>query len=247
MPRDSSAGPGPAVFILIQIVKLAIQLSIGKESDNTEFRVDLTELPHLFVSYSEREQRDGFYVELIRQCRPKIESGEISWAFAGSADPILESILKDPIALVIRHSDGSLGPITRISFLKILRTELQKRVKHGAKREVRPVVIFIDDLFETVIQKRKTAGRYFLELLKYGPDHKMYMIMASIRTYRNLVYQLIDLVYDPTIPPNPEERVALQQRSAELVITPEDLYFYRTAREPVYIRLFAWNEGEKET
>ena len=226
---------------------MSIILIIGKQSDNTAFEVDLTGLPHLFVSYSERGQRDGFYFELIRQLRPYIYNKAFLLAYAGTADPKLQEVSAMSTALVLREVDGTLGPIGRTEFLKLLQTELKKRKKHVKKSGDKPLIIFIDDLFETVIQKNKYAGRYFLELLKDGPANNMYMIMASIRTYRNLVYQLIEMIYDSSRTIDSAERTALQQQSAELVITPEDLYFYRTAREPVYVRLFAWNEGEQRT
>lgn len=225
---------------------MSIILIIGKQSDNTAFEVDLTGLPHLFVSYSEREQRDGFYFELIRQLTPHIHNKSFFWAYAGTADPQLQKVSALATALVLREVDGTLGPIGRTEFLKLLQAELKKRKKHINRKGEKPIIIFIDDLFETVIQKNKYAGRYFLDLLKNGPANNMYMIMASIRTYRNLVFQLIDMIYDGPQAIDPIERTALQQQSAELVITPEDLYFYRTAREPVYVRLFAWNEGEQE-
>ena len=102
--------------------------------------------------------------------------------------------------------------------------------------------VLIDDVLDLVITRRRSTGLQFLQLLIEGPACGMHVIAASGRAYRNLMLQLLNL--------NPAVKEKLKKQmpgidfsvhyplGAELVMTPEDVCFFRKRNEPDYTRFF---------
>ena len=102
-------------------------------------------------------------------------------------------------------------------------------------------------LSENIITKRKYTGIYFLELLVAGKELGIHFIVASVWAYRNLMSQLIKSKLDTknkTEKPSPENKfLTVQPLVAELIITPEDLYFFKESTQIDYRRYFPIREG----
>jgi hypothetical protein len=121
--------------------------------------------------------------------------------------------------------------------------ELKKRKQSLLKGILEtPHVVVIEDVFNAIITKNKYPGLSFLELLKEGPSVGIHFIIGSIRTYRNLLRQLIEVYYiQKSIEMNDVEATSLL--GGELIINPEELFFYREKNEINYQRFFHVNEG----
>jgi hypothetical protein len=221
--------------------KATISVPVGKTSDNLLHQPDIVSLPHLFFSYSHEQQLLRYFSEII-ECLP--EKRDVTLAAALSKNlyselqPLLSAHLIKP--LYIRNETTQENPITRYVFLQQLNRELKRRQR---RRLTEPLLlVLVEDVLDLVITRRRSTGLQFLQLLIEGPESSMHVIAASGRAYRNLLLQLLNF--------NPVVKEQLQKQmpgidfsvhyplGAELVMTPEDVYFFRKRNEPDYTRFF---------
>lgn len=221
-------------------------LTIGKKSNNDPAIVWVEDLPHLFVSWSERDQLEEFYKSLFEQLLVKLNAGfiEVACCMAATTMPPQKELRIQPFALLTRDAANGLSG-SRLDFLTKLRKELGRRQQSAGSTQtlttpyLKPLIILVDDLIDLVITRNKLTGLLFLELMRQGPSVKMHFIMGSTRSYRGLVRQLVQFE-------NEEAPSLLDNYLPELVISPEELFFYKRPEELNYTRLFSLKEGEKE-
>ena len=231
---------------------LDLTLIIGKGSNNDLFEVDLMALPHLFVSYSETWQINLFLKDTVDTLTRHAGPGELQFACALSKEMYsgLENYLGKVklISVFIRNEALESARGSKYLFMQALMKEMKRRqrVKQSSGKLI-PMIVIIDDIFEIIITKRKYTGTYFLELLAAGKALEIYFIAASVWTYRNLLSQLIKskLQVKKGIGNQVPEKgfLSIQPLVAELIITPEDLYFFKMSNQADYTRYFPIREG----
>lgn len=129
--------------------------------------------------------------------------------------------------------------------------QLKKELLHRTKamaggKDLKPLVVIIDDVFTFLLHQSKAVTKIFFDLLIFGAELNVHLVAASHFTYRNLLKQVMDM--------NPPMRRKMQFHygcdccqvitpvGAELVLTAEDLVFYKTKNEADYVRLFPFPE-----
>jgi hypothetical protein len=226
--------------------RLKTRIIVGKKSNNDPVGLFIEDLPHLFISWSEKNEFDKFFQDLLQQLFEPLNAGLIEIAICGSFSVLSENgeapLYNHIKALLLKDEERNHSG-TRLGFLTKLRKELLKRRK---KREnsgndsiaySKHLIIFVDDLVNLVITRNKNTGLYFLELIRNGPKENIHFIMGSTRSYRGLVQQMIQ--YEKKGQPS-----ILDNYLPELVISPEGLFFYKRPEELNYTRLFSIHEGE---
>lgn len=221
------------------------KITIGKKSNNDPEALYIEDLPHLFISWSEQNELDKFYHDLLQQLSEPLHAGLVEIAICGSSsilpangNAIFHNRIK---ALLLKDERGYSG--SRLVFLSKLRKELLKRRKKRENSELqlkgysKHLIVFVDDLVNLVITRNKKTGTHFLDLLRNGPRDNIHFIMGSTRSYRGLVQQMIQFEKrgEPSV---------LDNYLPELVISPEGLFFYKRPEELNYTRLFSIHEGE---
>ena len=236
---------------------MELPVIIGKESNNDIHQVDLKNLPHLFVSYSEKDHINLFFKDVVSTFIQKGSENKLQLACALSREMYLElkGFLDDVklFTLFIRNETSDPVNGSKYLFMQQLMKELKRRqnLKQSPGKsdvdKLYPLVVIIDDIFDIIITKRKYTGIYFLELLAAGKGLGIYFIAASIWTYRNLLSQLIKSKLDTkkSITSSLAEKSlhTIQPLIAELIITPEDLYFFKLSNQINYTRYFPIREG----
>jgi DNA segregation ATPase FtsK/SpoIIIE-like protein len=61
---------------------MQIPITLGRHSEGTGFSIDLEELPHLFISYSEEEQLYQIFYSIIATLAKDNEPAQLQFAFA---------------------------------------------------------------------------------------------------------------------------------------------------------------------
>lgn len=227
-----------------------IAIPIGKSSNGIAEEVDLTTMPHLFLSFSEEDQL-YHYLEYLLHSWNQITDFTCQLATALSLESYnaLQKHFSRPKPFYswIRNNPemGTIG--SKPAFIQAIFKELKKRQKKtessiNVNYEFQPLIVIIDDLLEMLVNKRKTTGLRFLQLLIEGPAVRIHFITASGRSFRNLLNQLINM--------NPVTKEQLQQQlpninltyhlplGAELILTPEDLFFFKARNQSDFQRLY---------
>lgn len=227
--------------------KSEFDIVIGRSSNGEMFRMSISHLPHLFLLYSDPDQLIHFLNKAVQQWEGHLISQEIELALAMS-EKHLQFVFQNDLSLISSYrvynktnpEQGSIA--SRYYFMQYLMKELKKRTKRTHAHKNKPLIIITDDIFELVITKRKYTGLYFLHLLIEGPAYGIHFFAASIRVYRNLMNQLMAM--------NPVLMTAMKQMvpdlkldmnqplGSELIITPENLYFFKTRQQMDYDRYF---------
>lgn len=209
-------------------------------------------LPHLFVSYSEPGQINLFLKDAVETLTRQAGSGNLQFACALSKAMYsgVENYLRKVklFSLFIRNEALESARGSKYRFMQALMKEMKRRQKvRQSSGKLIPLIVMIDDIFDIIITKRKYTGIYFLELLVAGKELEIYFIAASFWTYRNLLSQLIKSklqVKKGTGNQVPEKSfLSIQPLVAELIITPEDLYFFKLGNQTDYTRYFPAREG----
>lgn len=206
---------------------------IGKTSDDRQLKLPLSELPHLFICYSEKKQLADYL-----NTSGLLNDKNVQFSIASGSD-FFNYIAPVAAGMDIRNRfikssiDSQAG--TKAGFLQQLIRELKQRKKQPTPT---PHVIIMDDILDFVITPKKQTGEQLLQLLKEGPACGMHVIAASIRTYQNLVRQL------NTFSAKHDE--AITRSAAELIINPDDLFFFRERTAEEYTRYFYVKEGVRE-
>lgn len=223
-----------------------IPFLIGKTSDNKLVRHDLLSMQHLFISYAEQEQFDRFIKDVVTD----LGRGREDLFFAPAVtrncyQQLLPYMFNGPVAKFI-HKDGE-QTNSKLEFMRGLVSVLKFRQKQALNGQPIPgrIIILIEDVFSMVIPDKKGMGNLFLQLLLQGPSLGMHMVIGSIRTYRNLLTQLIHLDLHPKLRKqfgdvfNKSEALG-----AELVLNTEELVFYKSREEYDYRRYYGLREVE---
>lgn len=225
-----------------------LSVIIGKTSNNELRQIPLSQLPHLFLLYSDQDQLQSFLDRQLKNWGSRIANNEIDFALAisqANAEKLFGNNLpRQPYSFYNRTNPDRGSVASRYIFMQDLLKELKKRkrssIKHSNRRV--PLIVISDDIFELVITKRKYTGLYFLQLLIEGPAYGIHFIIASIRVYRNLINQLMavnPLLKDALRKLIPDYDFSINQSSgSELIITPEDLYFFKAREQVDFDRYF---------
>jgi hypothetical protein len=252
--------PGKYSFIKILLLDsqtLDLPVTIGKGSNNDILQVDLKNLPHLFISYSEKEHINQFFVDLLSMLiRPdSLIKPQFACALSREMYSTINNYLKGAklLSLFIRNETTDPAGGSKYLFMQRLKKELVRRQKikqfpdKHPRSQLNPLIVIIDDIFDVIITKRKYTGTHFLELLAAGKELGIHFIAASIWTYRNLLSQLIksklrdNKAIDKQV--TGKNFLTIQPSVAELIITPEDLYFFKESGQIDYTRYFPIREG----
>lgn len=221
-----------------------IPFLVGKTSDDILVRQDLAGMQHLFISYSENEQYHRLLADAIKDLHRQRE--ELYFATAVTTDCYKHlDMFHDPVA---RHfTNNSEHTASKQAFMRSLLTVLRHRQKHNFSGAGAPaILILIEDVFEMIIPDKKGIGNHFLQLLLQGPSYNMHMIIGSIRTYRNLLTQLIHLDLHPKLRKQFGDAFTKDEAlGAELILNADDLVFYKSRKEHDYRRYFYSREGEE--
>lgn len=225
-----------------------LSVIIGKTSNNELRQIPLSQLPHLFLLYSDQDQLQSFLNRQIKNWEGSIANNEIDFALAlsqGNAEKLFANNVSTLRYSFYNRTNPDQGSIaSRYIFMQDILKELKKRKVNSNKKINRrvPLVVISDDIFELVITKRKYTGLYFLQLLIEGPAYGIHFMIASIRVYRNLINQLMavnPVLKDALRKLIPDYDFSITQPlGAELIITPEDLYFFKTREQMDYDRYF---------
>ena len=208
---------------------MLLPLTIGKSSDNKILKLDLKDLPHLFISYSEPLHLQFYLEDVIAGFSSKdvltpiqyyLFLNRVNYGFLKTMIPeksITELLVKfEPDLSTIAGKNDFIRAL-----MKIFTTRRKKAVSSYTS-----LVVIVDDIFDLIISKRKFTGQYFLEILKEGHKYGIYFVFATIRTYRNLMTQL------------QQE----QNMCAELIINTEYYFYFKTREEIGYTTYYPVRE-----
>lgn len=235
-----------------------IPVAIGKNSANEVYHIDLTQLPHLFISYTTGEQISRFFASLTSA----LNGGDSPVHFAiASTRRSAGQAVPAPGVVVHRfsaHDEEGSTVASREQFMLALSKEMRLRSawlekEKGGTTTRKPfphMVILLHDIFDIILSNKKSIALSFIKLLLLGKMLRMHVVAASAFTYRNLLKQLIQL--------NPLVREKFKSffdsgaypvvtpLGAELVITAEDLLFFKPANAIDYERLYPLEEKAAE-
>lgn len=220
----------------------------GVDSNNIPASFSLAEMPHLFLSYQSQKQFESF---MATTCRGLDHT--IHCAVAFSKPGTLYSIIKNSKAvLLFEYINDGYGNDSRTKFMQRLKKEMLRRTKLvEARKQVAPLIVVLDDVFDLLMNQTKSITRIFFELLISGSSIGMHMIAASIATRRNLLKQMMEM--------NPPMRKRMQFHfgctccdintpvGAELVYTTDDFIFYKGKNEVDYLRLYPSVQSQTTT
>lgn len=227
-------------------------ITIGKKSDNEIITTDLITLPHLFVSFSEHEQVHLLLQRITREIAILSVQSQVRWIAALSnvaMNYCKESIDTNKLLFSFHPNETeNTEKNTKYRFWQNISKELKKRKKYLANNskkftEKHPItLVLIEDILGMAITRKKYTGLYFLQLLIEGPSVGMHCVAFSGRAYKNLLSQLLQL--------HPKMQAELQKQmpqidftahyplGAELIVTPEDFYFFKKRSDKDYSRYF---------
>lgn len=231
---------------------MRLPLSIGKNSLNQPIMVDICSLPHLFVAFSYDAQLPPFLQHCISTINSSYSSGSsIAIAIAlNNSNAYLLHQIGCPIAYAFvpnNTHDTTINSTSKDAFIQQLFTEMKTRLKYqkqGKQAAIQPstLVVIIDELFSLILTQKKQTGIYFLQLLIMGKQVGIHFIAASASTYRNLLLQLMHMH------PEIEKQLVKKQLTksstiikplgAELILTTDDLVFYKSSTMPIHERYF---------
>lgn len=232
----------------------SLLLSIGSNSLNQPIVVDICSLPHFFVAYSYEAQLQHFLQHSITAINTGHTNGNalaIAIALSNSNVEVLQHIHCPVMQQLIPSitTDITQNSMHKDAFIAQLFQELKNRLKQqkqtkNAAASLPIIIIIIDELFSVILSQKKQTGMYFLQLLILGKQVGMHFIAASASTYRNLLLQLMHM--HPEIEKQLSQKQFIKRTTivkplgAELVLTPDDLVFFKAIDMPVHERYFKW-------
>lgn len=214
-------------------------IAAGKKSDGSLYVIDLTTEANLFVSWSREEQIDEVFQLWLLRLTEEQQLPELVISVTRKRAAILPLQRFTFSRQFIRYEEeAALQKTTIDGFVKDLFVQYKKRQKQSdlitTKRVFqKPILILIDNIFQLLNYRRKQTGEKLLTLLSGGRYYGMHFIIGSPVSYRNLMVQIQSSASKITT--NIPERL---RPGAELVLTDDNLYFYRSSTEMNYTRLF---------
>jgi hypothetical protein len=224
---------------------MLIPLVIGKYSNGEEKKIDLSSAGLLMVSYSEEEQLQLLFKRIIKLI---INSNQEMYLVSNTRRYDQWQDAKDSCLFFLRN-EPALGTVpSRFELLKMVWEEIKKRkailkrnriadfkryyaLNTWNKEKLPYCFIVIDDIWDIITSKPKSLSLNLMRIILYGPDVGVQSIIASGLSYRNLLQQLTTAY--PVITkelikkygkPEPKQ---MNMLGDELIITPEELIFYR--------------------
>jgi hypothetical protein len=236
---------------------MQIPLTLGHSSLNEPFIVDLSGLPHLFISFSEEEQFSRIMTSFCQQLL-SIETEtkiQLTLALNKSNAEMVKDIIpgENLFQLFVTNVPIENVPGSSRLFIQAVFKEYKKRsawiAKHNpqplSKGENRfpPLIIFSDNILDLVIiGRKKSIGLYFVELLLLGPTVGIHCIVASPASYLNLLKQLMFI--------HPSVKILLEKNNiaikippdktlgAELILSAEGLLFFKQGNSVQYSKFY---------
>ena len=224
-----------------------IPLVIGRQSSGEDHIINLAELPHLFISYSQDVQLpdifSSFITSILQGKNPVQFSLSLSSRLATHVEPLVPA---ENLLIKFTHKAYEAGEINTIDeYIKVLMLEMKTRkllsnkLAASAGRHL-PLLVFIDDIFEIIMSSQKKTTLSFIEMLITGAQQHLYFIMGSSGIYRNLLNQII--IVNPSLQEKLKKNIqpysVNQPLGAELVMNPDGLLFFREREEKVHMRLY---------
>lgn len=224
-----------------------IPLVIGRQSSGEDHIVNLADLPHLFISYSQDVQLpdifSSFITTILQANQPVQFSLSLSSRLATQVEPLVP---QENLLIKFTHKDFEAGKINTIDeYIKVLMLELKTRkllsnkLTASSARHL-PLLVFIDDIFEIIMSSQKKTSLSFIEMLITGAQQHIYFIMGSSGIYRNLLNQII--IVNPSLQKKLTKNIqpysVNQPLGAELVMNPDGLLFFREREEKIHTRLY---------
>lgn len=218
----------------------SIPIAIGSSSNNEMLIVELRDLPHLFVSYADEEQLYRFYKDLSNT-----KKNQVQFALAVKSSGFDYFKQTETIFHFLSNDPDNSNVESKFVFWKSLAKELKKRkkdrlrLKEQFEIKIPFLIVVLQDVLDMVITNKKYTGYYFLQLLAEGPGLGVHCVASSGRAYRNLLSQL--LILHPKVKEQLQKQlpgIELSIQGAELVITPEDFYFYKGSNDKIHERYF---------
>lgn len=221
-----------------------LSIILGKKSNNSSYEIQLEQLPHLLVSFYEKEQWHRFGNQFIQQLVTQISSVEVKLFHAVRfSTTVTDSAFVTPLYDATNDHLQMSKQLFVQQFIAAVDETAQKDLKQMSSASHRApvrVVLIVDDLLDLLLSIRKSTAQKLIRLLYAGSGMGFCIIMASQHSRFHLVRQLQPWGKKNTkmIPP---------LRLAELVITADDLYFFKLADDISHERFYDLKEGEKSS
>ena len=236
---------------------MLIPLIIGKNSYGENQSIDLVNVPLLMISYCEEDQlknifsqlayltypfkQNDFYIVLLR----KYNAWKIN--------------MQDSYTLFKDEPDKG-NVRNRVKMMKLLNDEISKReriiknkkiadfkkyyaLNTWQKEKLAYQFFIVDDIWDLIISKPKSLGLSLMRIILYGPQVGIHTIFTSSLSYRNLLEQLIRI--NPTITKELQKKYGIPEPQkinslgSELILTAENLVFYKKAGSMVMEKMFS--------
>lgn len=205
---------------------------IGKQSNGTDYHINLLGGSHVFISYSEGYQLNDFIKRLLQL---RIESNKtIFQLFIATTKRRMQEIeVHDFSAFYFFRDEPLEGFVqSKAHFILHLNKEINKRQKLPEKNNLPPVIVIIDDVWDIIRSTRKSTGLNFLHLLLAGPSVGLFCIIASFLSYRNLFTQLLAIHPQILIDLKKQrlfsdELTSITALGTEIIFTPEDFVYLK--------------------
>lgn len=222
-------------------------LVIGRQSTGQEYIVNLAGLPNLFISYSNDSQLPDIFAVIIKKIHQYGFQIQIALSLSSRIAKQLRPLLP-PESLFMKffHNDYEKEKINSIDeFISALVVEVKQRKtlyrKSNSTLIMPPVmIIFIDNIFEVIMAKKRKTVFAFIELVMQAAPLNMFFILGSSGIYRPLLNQLINVSssLNNKLKNDFQAQCISQSLGAELIINPDGLLFFRERDEKIYTRLY---------
>ena len=228
---------------------MTLPVTIGKTSAAADYRIDLAQLPNLFVSYCDEVQIRQLSGSFLQELSTNDHGNDVQFAVGETRSSDWMAAARD-IRYVFRAGESfQHGTSSRDGLMQALSREMHKRKSLHKKLgkeafdEACPyLVVFLHDVFELVLSPKKIVGLTFLQLLLWGKELKLHTVAASCSTYRNLLRQFMHL--NPIV--KAKFKKTLGEKSlyipeslgSELILNADDFSFFRASPGLDYHRLY---------
>ena len=236
---------------------MRLPITPGYSSSNEPCRVDLADLPHLFISYSDELYFTAFTRNLLNQLvtRASLNKIRIAIAVNNYHAGLLGEVIPGEYYFrrFISNEEAEINTDSSQLFMRAITKELRKRMLFSAKQKgvgkfngddfFSPLIVFSDNILDLVITgRRKSVGLAFMQLLLMGPHVGIHCVVAGTASYQNLLKQLMQVhpaVKAGLAKTNMEIEVPVNKvLGAELIISGEGLLFFKTSDSLHYNKLY---------